>query len=171
MKFNSLSKIAMIAGLSFAAVTFAADKTAAAATSPTVKAAAAPSAAAPSAPASATTASTPAATPVATAPATAATATHATAKLHSFSGTVVSTDAIANTIVVKNTKGEETFSLAATGKISSGKKEIKLADVAKDQKVVVKYTEEGATKTASSVKISAAATKKEAKTATAAAAQ
>ncbi len=155
MQFNSLSKLAMIAGLSLSAMAFGADK------------AAAP--AAPAAPAAAAAPAAPAAEAKA-APAPAAAAT-AKAKAKSFTGTVVSTDAIANTIVVKNAKGEETFSIAATGKISSGKKEVKLADVAKDQKVTVKYTEEAGAKTASAVKVSAAAPKKEAKTSTAAAPQ
>ncbi len=131
----------MFASLSLAAMSFAADKMAA----PT----------------------TPAATATATT-ATTAPATAKAAKAMSFSGSVVSTDAIANTIVVKGAKGEETFSIAATGKITQGKKDVKLADITKDQKVTVKYTEEAGAKTASAVKVSAAAMKKEAKTSTAA---
>lgn len=79
------------------------------------------------------------------------------AKSMSLSGTVVSTDAIANTLVVKGAKAEETFSLAPTGKIMQGKKELKLADLAKDQKVTVKFMEENGQKMASSIKVSAAA--------------
>jgi hypothetical protein len=148
MQFKSLSKLAMIAGLSISAMAFGAE-TAAPAAAPAAPAAKA-------APAAAATPAAPAAK---------------TAKAKSFSGSVVSTDAIANTIVVKNTKGEETFSIAPTGKISEGKKDVKLGDVTKDQKVIVKYTEDAGVKTASSVKVSAAAVKKEAKTATAAAPQ
>jgi hypothetical protein len=92
------------------------------------------------------------------------------AKSMTLSGTVVSSDAIANTLVVKGSKGEETFSIAPTAKITMGKKEVKIADVAKDEKVTVKYTEENGAKTASAVKISAAAAKKAEKTSTAAAA-
>ncbi len=139
MKINTISKLAMFASLSLAAMSFAADKTAA----PTTSAA------------TATTATT--------APAAAK-----AAKAMSFSGSVVSTDAIANTIVVKGAKGEETFNIAATGKITQGKKDVKLADITKDQKVTVKYMEEAGVKTASAVKVSAAAMKKEAKTSTAA---
>jgi hypothetical protein len=91
------------------------------------------------------------------------------AKAKSFTGTVVSSDAIANSLVVKGGKGEETFAVAPTAKITQGKKEVKIADVAKDEKVTVKYTEENGTKTASSIKVSAAAAKKEAKASTAAA--
>ncbi len=151
MQFKTISKLALIAGLTVGAA-FAAE---------TAAPAAAPAAttAAPAAPAAVAPAATPAAAPAA------AKAT----KAHTFAGTVVSTDAIANTIVVKNAKGEETFSIPATGKITQGKKDVKLADVSKDQKVTVKYTEENGAKTASSVKISAAAAKKEAKTSTAAA--
>ena len=110
-------------------------------------------------------AATPSATPAA-APAKAAKA----AKAMSFTGMVVSTDAIANTIVVKGAKSEETFSLAATGKIMQGKKDLKLGDVQKDQKVTIKYMEENGTKTASSIKVSAAAAAKKS-TSTAAAPQ
>ena len=143
MKSNLISKLALIAGISMVAA-FAED-------------AAAPAAAAP------------AAAPAAAAPAKAAPA--AKAKTMSISGTVVSTDAIANTIVVKDKKGEETISIAPTSKIMQGKKELKLADVSKDQKVTVKYTEENGAKTASSIKVSAAAPAKKAATSTAAAPQ
>lgn len=91
------------------------------------------------------------------------------AKTMTLTGTVVSSDAIANTLVVKGAKGEETFSIAPAAKITMGKKEVKIADVAKDEKVTVKYTEENGAKTASAVKLSAAAAKKADKTATAAA--
>ena len=98
-----------------------------------------------------------AATPAATAPAaTAKTAAVAAPKAMSFSGMVVSTDAIGNTVVVKGSKGEETFSVPATCTITQGKKDVKLADVAKDQKVTVKYMEEAGAKTASSIKVTAA---------------
>jgi hypothetical protein len=90
------------------------------------------------------------------------------AKSMTYAGTVVSSDAIANTLVVKGAKGEETFSIAPATKITMGKKEVKIADLAKDEKMTVKYSEENGAKTASSVKISAAAAKKADKTATAA---
>jgi maltose-binding protein MalE len=122
--------------------------------------------AAPAAPAAAQAA--PAAAPAAPAADAKAPAAKA-AKAMTLTGTVVSSDAIANTLVVKGSKGEETFSIAPTAKISMGKKEVKIADVAKDEKVTVKYTEENGAKTASAVKISAAAGKKADKTSTAAA--
>jgi hypothetical protein len=52
-------------------------------------------------------------------------------------GTVVSVDAIANTIVVKAKKGEETISVETGAKIMSGKKEIALGDIKADAKVAV----------------------------------
>jgi pyruvate dehydrogenase E2 component (dihydrolipoamide acetyltransferase) len=149
MKSNILSKLALIAGVSMVAA-FGED-------------AAAP-AAAPAAPAAKAAPAAPAA------PAAKAEKAPA-AKTVSISGTVVSTDAIANTIVVKTKKAEETVSIAPTSKIMLGKKEIKLADVSKDQKVKVSYTEENGAKTATSVKVSAAAPAKKAATSTAAAPQ
>lgn len=146
MQFNTLSKLAVVAALSLSASVFAAD-------------AAAP-AAAPAAPAAKVEKAAPAAKAEKAAPA---------AKAKTFSGTVVSSDAIANTLVVKGSKGEETFSIAPTAKITQGKKDVKIADVVKDEKVTVKYSEEAGAKTASAVKVSAAAAKKEAKTSTAAA--
>ena len=142
MKSNIISKLALIAGISMVAA-FAEE-------------AAAPAA--------------PAATPAASAPAKAAPKA-AAAKTMSVSGVVVSTDAIANTLVVKDKKGESTISVAPTSKIMQGKKELKLADIAKDQKVTVKYTEENGAKTAASIKVSAAAPAKKAAPATAAAPQ
>lgn len=91
-------------------------------------------------------------------------------KAMSFSGVVVSSDAIANTLIVKGAKGEETFAIAPTAKIVQGKKEMKIADVVKDRKVMVKYTEENGAKTATSVRV-AAVSKKAAKAPAAAAAR
>ena len=141
---KSLSSLAAVAVLGLGVSAFAAE-------------------AAPAAPASASASAQ--AAPAADAKATAA----KPAKSMTLAGTVVSSDAIANTLVVKGSKGEETFSIAPTAKITMGKKEVKIADVAKDEKVTVKYTEENGAKTASAVKISAAAAKKADKTSTAAA--
>ncbi|MDD5674931.1 MAG: hypothetical protein PHC61_12245 [Chitinivibrionales bacterium] len=52
-------------------------------------------------------------------------------------GTVVSVDAVANTIIVKTKKGEDTLSVDAAAKIMSGKKAITLGDLKADAKVVV----------------------------------
>jgi hypothetical protein len=52
-------------------------------------------------------------------------------------GTVVSVDAIANTIVVKAKKGEETISVEAGAKIKSGKADVALGDIKADAKVAV----------------------------------
>jgi len=63
----------------------------------------------------------------------------AAVKTHTMKGSVVSVDAIANTIVVKGKKAEKTFEVDPTAKIVLNKKEVKLADVKKDAKVVVTY--------------------------------
>jgi len=149
MMIKNISKLAAAAVLALSASAFAADAAAPAAEK--TPAASAPAATAPAADAKAA----PAAKP---------------GKAMTLAGTVVSSDAIANTLVVKGSKGEETFSIAPTTKITMGKKEVKIADIAKDEKVTVKYTEENGAKTASAVKISAAAGKKSEKTSTAAAA-
>jgi hypothetical protein len=52
-------------------------------------------------------------------------------------GTVVSVDAVANTIIVKVKKGEDTLSVEAGAKVMSGKKEIALADIKADASVTV----------------------------------
>jgi hypothetical protein len=59
------------------------------------------------------------------------------AKEMSISGTVVSVDAIANTIIVKSKKAEDTLSVEAGAKIMQGKKEIALGDLKADAKVTV----------------------------------
>jgi hypothetical protein len=55
-----------------------------------------------------------------------------------ISGTVVSVDAVANTIIVKTKKAEDTLSVEAGAKILSGKKEVALADIKTDAPVTVK---------------------------------
>jgi len=57
----------------------------------------------------------------------------------SISGTVVSVDAVANTIIVKVKKGEDTLSVEAGAKIVSGKKEITLGDIKADAGVTVSF--------------------------------
>jgi hypothetical protein len=52
-------------------------------------------------------------------------------------GTVVSVDAIANTIIVKVKKGEDTLSVESGAKITQGKKEITLGDIKADESVTV----------------------------------
>ncbi len=60
-------------------------------------------------------------------------------KTHTMKGAVVSVDAIANTIVVKGKKATQTFQVDPTAKIVINTKEVKLADVKKDTKVLVTY--------------------------------
>ena len=54
-------------------------------------------------------------------------------------GAVVSVDATANTLVVKDKKGEQTFQVDPAAKIMIDKKESKLANVTKDMKIAVSY--------------------------------
>jgi hypothetical protein len=76
------------------------------------------------------------------------------AKEEVFRGTVVSVDAVANTIVVMNkkTNKEETFQVDSKTKIQFAKKECKLADIKKDQKVGVHYKVEGDKKIATLIR-------------------
>jgi hypothetical protein len=74
-----------------------------------------------------------------------------------ISGTVVSVDAIANTIIVKVKKAEDTISVDASAKITSGKKTIALGDIVADSKVTVTEKTVDGKKVAS--KISATAPK------------
>jgi hypothetical protein len=69
-----------------------------------------------------------------------------------FHGTVVSVDAIANMIVVKGKKAEETFSVEPAAKIVINKKAVKLADIKKGNKVTVKYKVEDGKKVAVGIK-------------------
>ena len=57
----------------------------------------------------------------------------------SISGTVVSVDAVANTIIVKVKKVEDTLTVEAGAKIVSGKKEITLGDIKADAAVTVSF--------------------------------
>jgi hypothetical protein len=52
-------------------------------------------------------------------------------------GTVVSVDAISNTIIVKAKKGDDTISVDPSAKIMSGKKAIALGDIKADSKVSI----------------------------------
>lgn len=52
-------------------------------------------------------------------------------------GKVVSVDAIANTIIVKTKKAEDTISVESGAKIMSGKKEVALGDIKADANVTV----------------------------------
>jgi len=69
-------------------------------------------------------------------------------KVNKMMGSVVSVDAVANTLVVKGKKADETFGVDPAAKIMVAGKEIKLADLTKDTKVVVVYRMDGAKKIA-----------------------
>jgi hypothetical protein len=71
-------------------------------------------------------------------------------------GTVVSVDAIANTIIVKTKKGVDTIGVESSTKIMSGKKEIALGDIKADSKVSVACKTVDGKKVASKITVSAA---------------
>jgi hypothetical protein len=71
-------------------------------------------------------------------------------------GTVVSVDAIGNTIIVKTKKGDDTISVESSAKIMSGKKEIALGDIKADSKVTIACKTVDGKKVASKITVSAA---------------
>jgi hypothetical protein len=91
--------------------------------------------------------------------------------LKSVSGTVVSVDAVANTIIVKTKKAEDTLSVEAGAKITSGKKEIALGDIKTDAAVTVKFKVADGKKVAVAISEKAAAAGKGKKEAAAPAAE
>lgn len=81
------------------------------------------------------------------------------AKVEKFSGTVSSMDEAAKTVVVKNKKGEKTFMLDDTTKITRGGKGIALADLKQGMNVSVSYKMEGDKMMAATITASAPKTK------------
>jgi hypothetical protein len=77
----------------------------------------------------------------------------ATPKVQKLVGTVVSVDAIANTITLKLKTGDETLAVDKAAKITADGKEIKLADIAKDKKVAVHYKVDADKKVAVSIHV------------------
>lgn len=75
-------------------------------------------------------------------------------------GKVVAVDLVANTIIVKTTKAEDTISVSETTKIKEAGKEVKLSDVKADANVTVAVKDEAGKKVATSISIKAAAAKK-----------
>jgi hypothetical protein len=71
-------------------------------------------------------------------------------------GKVVSVDAIANTIIVKTKKAEDTISVESGAKIMSGKKEVALGDIKADANVTVTCKTVDGKKVASKITESAA---------------
>ena len=82
----------------------------------------------------------------------AAVAKPAVPKVRKLTGTVVSVDAVANTIVVKVKDTEKTFTLDPAAKIMIAGKEAKLADIQKDAKVTVVYKFDGKKRVALAIK-------------------
>ena len=69
-----------------------------------------------------------------------------------INGTIVSVDAIGNTVIIKTAKVEDTLSVTDSTKIKVGGKEGKIGDLTTDMKVTAQYKKEEGKKVA--VKIS-----------------
>ena len=72
-------------------------------------------------------------------------------KVKKMSGTVISIDALANTMVVKTKKDLVTFAVDPNAKIMWSGNTVKLADVPKDGKIVVMYMMDGKAKIATAI--------------------
>jgi len=81
-------------------------------------------------------------------------------------GTFVSADAVAQTIIVKAGKKDDTLSVATDAKITSGKDVIQLADIKADSKVTVTCKTVDGKKVAEKIAVAAAAAPKATKTTT-----
>ncbi len=77
------------------------------------------------------------------------------AKAEKFSGTVEKMDEAAKTVVVKGKKGDMTFVIDATTKITKGGKEMPLADLKSGMNVSIEYKKDGDKMMAMSIKASA----------------
>jgi hypothetical protein len=77
-------------------------------------------------------------------------------------GSIVSVDAIANSLIVKTAKAEDTLSVETGAKILSANKAITLADLKTGEKVVVFYKTEEGKKVAVEVKVAPPAAEKKA---------
>jgi nitrous oxidase accessory protein NosD len=95
-------------------------------------------------------ASTDAAKPAAAKPAA---AKPAAASALTMSGKVVSVDAIANTIIIKTKKGEDTLGVDPAAKITEGKNTLALGDIKPDMHAVITYKKVEGKKTATEIKI------------------
>ena len=97
---------------------------------------------------------------------TTTTKTEKTAKkeaVKTIAGKVVSVDAVANTIIVKVKKAEDTLSVEAGAKIVSGKKEITLGDITADASVTITFKVVDGKKVATKISEKAAAAAKTSK--------
>lgn len=80
----------------------------------------------------------------------------ATAKASVVKGSVVSVDAIGNTIIVKTAKAEDTLSVGSAAVIKVGGKDAMLGDIASGTNVSVTYKTEDGKKVASKITEAAA---------------
>ena len=79
----------------------------------------------------------------------------------SVTGTVSKFDSATNTLTVTTAKGDQSFMLDSSATVMEGAKKLSASDLSAQvgHKVTVRYTESGGTKTAQSVRVSAAAAK------------
>jgi Cu/Ag efflux protein CusF len=80
------------------------------------------------------------------------TAVHKKVAYKMFKGSVVSVDPTANSIVVKGKKGEETFAVGPTTKLTLRKKAATLADFVAGTKVSVSYSVDNGKNVASAIR-------------------
>ena len=99
-----------------------------------------------------TTTTKPIAKPATTTTTTTTTTKTVVPKERMIKGTVVSVDAVANTIVVKYKDTDKTFTLDPAAKIMIAGKESQLADIQKDAKVTVVYKYDGKKRVALAIK-------------------
>ena len=81
---------------------------------------------------------------------------------HTASGTIESYDATAHSLTIKGAKASSTFDVGMDTKVWSGSKSVTVDELSSDtgRKATVKYTEADGKKTASSVRVAAAASTK-----------
>ncbi|MBI3995922.1 MAG: hypothetical protein HY349_08105 [Nitrospirae bacterium] len=75
------------------------------------------------------------------------------AAVRHMSGTVKGIDLVAQTLSVKNRKGEQNFVITPETQVKKGRAKLKLADLKSDSKVTVTYWDREGTKQASVVKV------------------
>jgi hypothetical protein len=85
--------------------------------------------------------------------ATAKTAKAAKVKHEVITGNVVSVDALANKVVIKDAKGEETIVANANTKVELGGKSAKIAELQTGEKVTVMYIMKDGKKVAKGIKV------------------
>lgn len=76
-----------------------------------------------------------------------------TAALHQMQGTVKDIDLVAQTLRIKNRRGEQDFSITPKTQFKKGRAHLKLAELKPGSEVMVKYREQDGKKQASIVRL------------------